>query len=518
MNHRNKPLRTLAVMAAIAMAAFGAIAASHVTPPDSMLLLGQLLGQLADPAMLLAGFTPIAGAVREGWQTKGAGSADDDDGSPAIIEIKKLLEDQGRTWKSWRDTNEALIKAKADGKAIGDLEAKLEKVGSELDKLTDLKQQFDDLMVKLARPGGMGGKADDTLAAETKGFNDALRADYQTKGRAAPQPLTVEHYTQYKSALFGLLRHGDMERLSGDERKALSAGSDPDGGYMLPTPTQGRIVQRVYERSVMRQIATVQTISTADLEGIIDNGEAGGGWTGETSSRTETGTPQVGKYRIEAHELYAEPRVTQKLLDDSAIDIEAYLAGKVGDKFARLEGAAYWTGNGVAKPRGLCSYTTAATGDDTRDWGTFEHVKSGANGDFTTTKADPIQDLLGAFRNEYLTNAQWVMRREVRTKIRKLKKGTTDEYMWEPSLQAGQPDMLLGYPCRVDQYMPALATDSLSLAFGDFREAYLIVDRMGVRTLRDPFTAKPYVKFYSTKRSGGAAVNFEAVKFIKFSA
>jgi HK97 family phage major capsid protein len=128
-----------------------------------------------------------------------------------------------------------------------------------------------------------------------------------------------------------------------------------------------------------------------------------------------------------------------------------------------------------------------------------------------------LLDLLGAFKDKYLQNASFVMRREVRTKIRKLKEATSDRYLWEPGLQAGQPDRLLGYPTRIDQYMPTLATGSLSLAFGDFREAYTIVDRMGIRTLRDPFTAKPYIRFYSTKRTGGGAVNFEAVKFLKFS-
>jgi len=314
-----------------------------------------------------------------------------------------------------------------------------------------------------------------------------------------------------------LVRHGDLERLSADERKALSAGSDPDGGYLLPTPTVGRIVSKVYEQSVMRQIANVQPISTDALEGVVDNGDAGAGWVSETGTRSETTTPQVGKWRIEAHEMYAEPRVTQKLLDDAAVDVEMWLAGKIADKFARVEGTAFWSGTGVGQPRGLATYTTAATGDDSRTWGQFEHVKSGVNGDFHTTKADPLQDILGAMRDQYLAAAIFVMRREVRTKLRKLKEATSDRYLWEPSLQAGQPDRLLGYPVRIDQYMPALTTDSLSLAFGDFAEAYTIVDRLGIRTLRDPYTAKPYVKFYSTRRVGGGAVNFEAVKFLKFA-
>ena len=217
--------------------------------------------------------------------------------------------------------------------------------------------------------------------------------------------------------------------------------------------------------------------------------------------------------------MYAMPKISQKLIDDASMDVEGWLSMKVADKFARVEGAGFTTGTGAGQPRGLFSYTTAATGDDTCAWGQFEHVKTGTNGGFnSTTKGDVLFDLIGAFKPAYLQRAQWLMRREMRTAIRKLKGATSDLYLWEPSLQAGQPDRLMGYPVRVDQYVPAMATDSLSLALGDFREAYTIVDRIGIRTLRDPYTAKPYVVFYSTKRSGGGAVNFEAVKFLKLSA
>ena len=217
--------------------------------------------------------------------------------------------------------------------------------------------------------------------------------------------------------------------------------------------------------------------------------------------------------------MYSMPKISQKLIDDAATDVEAWLAAKVADKFARVEGTAFATGNGAGKPRGLFSYTTAATADDSRAWGVFEHVKTGTNGDFnSTTKADPLFDLIGAFKDQYLQNAQWLMRREVRTKLRKLRGATSDLYLWEPSLQMGQPDRLNGYPVNVDQYVPTLTTDSLSLAFGDFREAFTIIDRIGIRTLRDPYTAKPYIVFYSTKRTGSGAVNFEAVKFLKFAA
>lgn len=433
-----------------------------------------------------------------------------------ILEIKKLIEAQGQAWEEHKKTNDELIKAKAEGKAVADLEAKLAKVSDEMDKLSELKADFDKFMLESQRPGA--AKGDENTEAECKQWNAMLRADFQSKGRSIPAEVSVDAYAQYKSAFYSLVRHGDIERLSADERKALSAGSDPDGGYLLPTPTVGRMVKKVYEQSTMRQLANVLTISTDALEGIVDNDEADAGWVSEMGTRNDTDTPQVGKYRIEAHEMYAQPKVTQKLIDDAATDVEAWLADKVADKFARVEGTAFWTGDGVGKPRGLAAYATAATGDGSRAWGTFEHIKTGADGAFHTTKADPLQDLLGAFKDQYLQNATFAMRREVRTLIRKMKEATSDRYLWEPSLQAGQPDRLLGYPVRIDQYIPSLTTGSLSLAFGDFREAYTIVDRIGVRTLRDPYTAKPYIRFYSTKRTGAGAVSFEAVKFLKFSA
>ncbi|HCZ47422.1 MAG TPA: phage major capsid protein, partial [Gammaproteobacteria bacterium] len=369
---------------------------------------------------------------------------------------------------------------------------------------------------KLNRPGGRGGVSDgESMEKEVKSFNQMRKA-------AAGQGAVVAEideaaYVAYKNAFWQYQRKGNIDWLTQEERKAMSVGTDSDGGYLTPAPTAGRIVQKVFELSPIRQIANVMSISTDALEGVNDLDEASYGWVSEVGARNDTNTPTVGKYRIEAHEMYAQPKATQKLLDDAAVDIEAWLAKKVSDRFARAEAAAFVTGNGVGQPRGFASYTTAATGDATRAWGQIEHVVTGANGAFHTTQADPLFDLIGAFKTPYLQNARWVTRREVIAAIRKFKTTTTLEYIWQPGLQAGQPDRLLGYPIVIAQDMPALATGSLSMALGDFNEAYQIVDRIGMRTLRDPFTDKPYVKFYTTKRTGGAVVNFEAVKFIKFS-
>ncbi len=432
--------------------------------------------------------------------------------------IAQTLEDQGKALKAFRDANDELLKAKADGKAFGDLEAKVKTLGDELDKLDDIKTAIEELQKKANRPqtdSEVKSAAD--LAAEVKGFNIALRAEYQAKGKPFPGEMDAKAYEQYKTAFFKVVAGAGLDDLSGDERKAMSAGSDPDGGYLLPHATQGATLSKIYEQSIMRQLATVQTISTNDIEGLLDNDEASAGWVSELGARTDTGTPQVGKWRIEAHEMYAMPKVSQRILDDAATNVEAWLSGKIADKFSRVEGTAFWTGTGVGQPKGLASYDTAATADASRAWGTFEHVVTGANGAFHTTQFDPVVNLIGALKDQYLANATFAMRRSVRTAARLLKESTTNRYLWEPGMQIGSPERLMGYPVRVDEYMPALATGSLSLAFGDFKQAYLIVDRMGMRTLRDPFTAKPYVVFYTTKRTGGGAVNFEAVKFLKFS-
>lgn len=433
-------------------------------------------------------------------------------------EIKAMFEDQGKTFKEFKDTNDARLKALAEGKSVEALEAKMVKLESALDEQAEIKAAVDKLLLDASRFSA-DSKAKIDLDLEVKQWNLALRADASVKGRDAPAPMSSDEYVHYKSAFGKMSRHGNVERLSAEERKAMSAGSDPEGGFLLPEATIGRTVSRIWERSIIRQLASVTVLSSDAMEGMIDNDEASAGWVSELGARSDSSTPAVGKYRIEAHEMYAMPKISQKLLDDAAVDVEMWLANKVGDKFARVESAGFATGDGVGKPRGLFSYSTAATADDTRAWGVMEHVKTGTNGAFNaTTKSDPLMDLIGQMKPAYLANATWLMNRAVRTAIRKLKEATTDRYLWEPGMQVGVPDRLLGYNVAIDQYVPALATDSLSLAFGDVREAFQIVDRLGIRTLRDPFTAKPYVVFYTTKRTGSGVVNFEAVKFLKFAA
>ena len=440
----------------------------------------------------------------------------------ADIDPKGVVQELAEAFEQFKKSNDALLQAKAEGKAVADILVNVENANKRIDELTQAKSRleaeakenadkFADL-AKRTRPGG-SEKSEIDMAVEVKAFNDQR----QSMANSPVQPVAEDAYLAYKSAFFSMIRSGDR-KATGEEMKAMQVGVDSEGGYLVPPATVGRIVRRVYDASTMRQIATVQTISTNDLEGLTDRDEAGYGWVAETGSRADTSTPEVGKWRLEAHEMYAMPKATQKLLDDSAVDIENWLAMKVADRFARVENDAFLNGDGVGKPRGLFTYTTAATADSSRTWGQFEHIVTGASADFHTTKADPLFDVMSKIKNQYLNNARWLTRREVIAKLRKLKEATSDQYLWQPGMQMGQPDRLLGYPIVIDQDVPAIAASSLSMAFGDFAEAYTIVDRIGMRTLRDPFTAKPYVVFYTTKRVGGGAISFDSVKFVRFSA
>ena len=318
-----------------------------------------------------------------------------------IKDIATMLEERKKAYDELQKTVTELATAKADGKAVGDLTAKVETLSKACDQFDEIKTAVEDLQKKANRPQTDGEiKAAADLDAEVKQFNLMLRADFQAKGKPAPTEVDAKAYTEYKSAFFKVMTGTPLDNLSSDERKAMSAGSDPDGGYLLPPSTVGRMVSKLYEQSTMRQLATVQAISTDKLEGIVDNNEADAGWVSELGTRSDTNTPQIGKYEIQAHEMYAMPKASQKILDDAAVNVESWLAGKVADKFARVEGAGFTTGTGVGQPRGLFAYTTAATGDDSRSWGQFEHVVTGANGAFHTTKADPLQDLLGALKDQ----------------------------------------------------------------------------------------------------------------------
>ncbi len=442
-------------------------------------------------------------------------------------DLKDTIEKLGTAFEEFKSTNNALIK-----KGVQDAlaEVKLDRIGQTIDDLTGKKDDLEkrikleaeerQALERKLNQLALGARApsDEVEQKALAIFNVEVKSLARQRNLREPGEVTVEAYRLYKQGFEKSLRVG-TKGFTSDEEKAMQIGIDADGGYLVPPDTTGRITTKLREMSPMRQIADVQLISSDKLEGIEDLDEADAGWVGETGTRNDTTTPQVGKWEVSLKEMYAQPKATQSLLDDSIVDIESWLAAKVADKFARIEGSAFCIGDGILKPRGFTTYTTAATGDDSRSWGQFEHIVTGVNGDFpavANNPSDKLIDLESAFRPGYLQGAAWTMPRAVLAKIRKFKDGN-GIYIWQPGLSAGSPATLLTYPVVLMQDMPALSSNGLSLALGNFKVGYQIVDRAGVRVLRDPFTGKPYVKFYTTKRTGGAAVNFEAIKFLKFS-
>lgn len=422
--------------------------------------------------------------------------------SAAIAEVKTGFE-------AFKEANDQRVKELARGIADPLVEEKLAKINADLDK----KQELIDQLYSASRRKHLtvDGKSVNVEELDTKA---AAWASMCAKARGTRiDDYTHEKAMAYKAAFLEYLRKDDRV-LGPEETKALSVGSDPDGGYVVDPDTSGRIVMKQFETSPIRQYASVQVISTDALEGLHDLDETSAGWVSETGSRTETSTPQLKAWRIPVHEMYAEPRATQKLLDDAYIDMEAWLAAKVADKFSRVENAAFLSGTGVGQPRGLLTYTAGTTLP-----GQIEQIASGANGDFAADPdgADPLLSMIYGIKSQYRQNGVFFMNRTTMGAIRKLK--TTDgQYHWQPAVSAGQPSTLFAYPVASFEDMPAYTTTgNLAVGFGDLAEAYQIVDRLGVRVLRDPFTAKPYVKFYTTKRVGGDVVNFEAVKLLKMS-
>jgi HK97 family phage major capsid protein len=315
-----------------------------------------------------------------------------------------------------------------------------------------------------------------------------------------------EAIAAHKKAFCNYLRKGVEGDLCNLETKALSVASDPDGGYLVSPQISDMIIKTVFETSPMRQVANVKTISSDALEILEDRSEAVADWTTESGAFSGTATPTLAKKSIPVHELYTQPKATQKLIDDSAIDIEAWFAEKISTIFAKKENTSFVTGDGVGKPRGILTYAAGTS------WGEIEQISSGAPG---TVTAESIIKLYYSLEEDYSVNASFLMNRATIEIVRQLK-DSTGQYLWNPGLTAGAPDTLMGIPVYQAAEMPVPATDSLSIAVGDFKSAYQIVDRTGVRVLRDPFTDKPFVKFYSTKRVGGDVVNFEAIKLMKF--
>ncbi|MBN8606793.1 MAG: phage major capsid protein [Caulobacterales bacterium] len=318
--------------------------------------------------------------------------------------------------------------------------------------------------------------------------------------------------SEHKSAWHAYLRRGDVSALTQIESKALSVGSDPNGGYVAPPELDRMIEQRLRQVSPMRDIATVRTTGANVFKKPISLTAAGTGWVSETGSRAQTDTPTLAMLEFPTAELYANLAATQTLLDDSFVNLEEWIASEVEEAFAGQERAAFVSGDGVNKPQGFLDYDLVAEGSHV--WGKIGYVATGVDGGFAASNpADKLIDLIYTPKPQFRQNARFVMNRKTVSAVRKLK-DDDGRYIWELNDAGGAT--LLGYPITEIEDMPDIATDAAAIVFGDFARGYLIVDRAGVRVLRDPYSAKPYVLFYVTKRVGGGVQNFDAIKALKF--
>ena len=367
--------------------------------------------------------------------------------------------------------------------------------------------------------------------SEFKGFQGEMKSVLQqqeerltmldrknmTSGRPALS-MAADIEAPHQKAFDAYLRNGDDDGLRGLvlEGKAMSTAVAADGGYLVDPQTAATIRSALTATASIRAIANVVTVEATSYDVLIDHTDVGTGWASETAAMTETATPQIERISIALNELSAMPKASQRLLDDSAFDIEGWLASRIADKFARSEAQAFISGDGVDKPMGFLSHPNVAEASWT--WGNLGYVATGNDGDFAAANAsDAIVDLVYALSAEYRANGSFVMNSKTAGAVRKMK-DADGRFLWADGLQAGEPARLMGYPVLVAEDMPDIASGACAVAFGDFASGYTIAERPDLRVLRDPFSAKPYVLFYASKRVGGDVSDFSAIKLLKFSA
>ncbi len=353
----------------------------------------------------------------------------------------------------------------------------------------------------------------DRALDEHKRAVDGLAQKSARLSIGAPSTAAV---SEHGAAFEGYVRKGAETGLRDLEAKALSVGTDSDGGYLVPSETEGAINTAMRAISPIRAIASVRQVSGSVFKKPFAVSGAETGWVGETDIRPETGSPTLAELAFPTMELYAMPAATQALLDDAAVDIDQWISDEVRAAFAEQEGAAFIAGDGVNKPRGFLDYPVVDNAS--WSWGSIGTVKTGAAGEFAANDpADSLIDLIYAVKASYRANASFVMNRSTQAAVRKLK-DADGHYIWQPSTAPGQAPTLLGFPVVEAEDMVDMAADAPAIAFGDFRRGYLVIDRVGIRVLRDPYSSKPYVLFYTTKRVGGGVQDFDAIKFLSFSA
>lgn len=397
-------------------------------------------------------------------------------------DLPKVIADLGHAFAEFKSTNDERIKRVEKGLPTADIDVKLANVDKAMTELDGMKSAIDELSKKAAR-GGLGGNGSNTEQAE------------------------------HKQAFTKWMRKGVEDGLAELEAKALNLGANPDGGFAVPEELDRNIIQLERGTTPMRGICNVITVGNEEYKRLVNLGGAGSGWVGEADPRPGTGTPQLASVSPLFGEIYANPEATQKMLDDVFFNAEQWLADEVAMEFSEQENVAFTGGDGSKKPKGFLAYTTDAKADHARAFGTLQHILSGAA---ATITPDALIDLVYSLKTGYRRNASFVMNSLTIPLIRKLK-DVDGNYLWRPGLDAAEPSTLMNKPIVENDDMPVVAANSLAIGFGDFKRGYTIADVRGIRVLRDPFTHKPYVGFYTTKRVGGGLMDSNAIKLLKIA-
>lgn len=384
--------------------------------------------------------------------------------------IEKILADLQKDWKAWKDTQ------------------------AEKDK--ELDKKFDDVVT--SEKWDRINTSIDTLQACVDQYNAKMAALEMRAGEDG------EKDPEYNASFRAHMRSGDVQA-------SLNKGVDSEGGYLAPVEWDRTIIDRLVEVSPMRQISDVRKVGKSGFTKLINQGGTGSGWVGEDDNRPETSTPNLVAFTLGNGEIYANPGATQQMLDDAEIDLETWLAGEVDTEFAEQEGAAFVAGNGVNKPSGWLSFATGGVNAASNPLGAVAVLPAAA---VDAVTEDELLDMIYDIPSSYSAGARFTMNRKSIGRIRKLR-DADGRQLWQPSSQAGQPSQLLAHPVTELPDMPDMTTGALSIGFGNFKRGYLIMDRMGVRVLRDPFTAKPKVLFYTTKRVGGAVVDPRGLRALR---
>jgi len=400
-------------------------------------------------------------------------------------DVAGAFEDFARAFEAFKDTNDT---------RLGEIETRLSG-----DVVTDEK------LIRIDAALDAAQKRLDRFAL------DRSRPPLASPGDAPRDPAQAEHKTAFRA----YMRSGEATGLKRLEEKALSAGSGPDGGYLVPETVEREVLQRLAAVSPIRAISSVRVISGGQYKRAFSITGPASGWVGETAARPETAASKLSEMSFPAMELYAMPAATQTLLDDSIVDIDRWIADEVESAFAEQESAAFIHGDGVNKPKGFLSAPTVE--DEIWEWGRLGTVQTGGATFPAANPSDVLVELIYALKAGYRQNASFVMNRKTQSAIRKFK-DAQGQYLWAPPASLGQAATLMGFPVVEAEDMPDIAANARAVAFGDFKRGYLVVDRAGLRILRDPYSAKPYVLFYTTKRVGGGVQDYAAIKLLNFAA